>query len=46
MIRLADLPVVNATLNAVSLPLLIVGWVMRERQAAEEKAREELDSGD
>lgn len=32
MIRLADLPVVNATLNAVSLTLLIVGWVMIRRR--------------
>lgn len=31
------------TIPAVFLVGLIAGWVMRERQAAEEKARAELD---
>jgi fluoride ion exporter CrcB/FEX len=31
------------TIPAVFLVGLIVGWVMRERQAAEERAREEIE---
>jgi fluoride ion exporter CrcB/FEX len=31
------------TIPAVFLLGLVVGWVMRERQAAEEKAREEIE---
>lgn len=33
------------TIPAVFLVGLIVGWVMRERQAAEERARAEVDNG-
>ncbi len=34
------------TIPAVFLLGLIAGWVMRERQAAEEKARAEIEKGD
>jgi len=33
------------TIPAVFLVGLIVGWVMRERMAAEERARSEVDGG-
>jgi hypothetical protein len=33
------------TIPAVFLVGLIVGWVMRERQAAEERAKAEIDRG-
>lgn len=34
------------TIPAVFLLGLIAGWVMRERQAAEERARAEIEKGD